>query len=649
MALPHSFADNVGVTPHDATTFPCSPEQAPVRAIEPRDFPLGGSWKPDGTCTFLVWAPQAKGVEVRVLGSAERTIEMQPLERGYFFAWADAIQPGTRYRYALKNEEGEKERPDPASRFQPEGIHGPSEIVDARFGWSDEGWRGIALDDYVIYELHIGTFTPEGTFDAAISRLQNLKELGIAAIEIMPVAQFPGARNWGYDGVYAFAVQDSYGGPTGFKRLVDACHAHGIAVLLDVVYNHFGPEGNYTADFGNYSTDSYKTPWGDGMNFDGPLSDEVRRYFTENALMWVGEYHIDGLRLDAIHAIVDTTAEPFLAQLTQAVHARAEQLQRQIHLIAESDRDNRRVLDSTTENGFGFDAVWNDDFHHSLHVMLTGEREGYFQDFCGGVQDLAQAWREGFVYTGQYSPYRKHHHGSPSRDIPGKRFIVFTQNHDQVGNRTVGERISHLVSFEKAKLAAGTVLLSPYVPMIFMGEEYMEDAPFQYFVSYADPALIQAVHEGRKSDFEKFEFGGDHPDPGSEEAFVLSKLNWEIRDQGCHAILFNLYRELLRLRREVAALAHLDKDAQEVVALPDQNALLVQRWHGESRVCVGLHFGDGETRIPAPLAARKWRKVIDSADARWGGPESAAEKLLEGGDRELRVGSWAFVLYVREE
>jgi maltooligosyltrehalose trehalohydrolase len=636
------------VTPHDATTFPCPAEQEPPRAIDSKDFPLGASWKPDGTCTFLVWAPRAKSAEVRILSPEERVIEMQPLEHGYFFAPADAVRLGTLYRYALKTDDGEKERPDPASRFQPKGVHGPSEVVDSRFDWSDDGWRGIALQHYVIYELHVGTFTPEGTFDAAISRLQDLKELGITAIEIMPVSQFPGARNWGYDGVYPFAVQDSYGGIAGFKRLIDACHAHGIAVVLDVVYNHFGPAGNYTADFGNYSTDCYKTPWGDGMNFDGALSDEVRRYFIENALMWVSEFHVDALRLDAIHAIVDTTAEPFLAKLTEAVHARADQLQRQIYLIAESDRDDRRILDSTTANGFGFDAVWNDDFHHPLHVMLTGEREAYFQDFCGGVDDLAQAWREGFVYTGQYSEYRKHHHGSPSRDLPGKRFIVFAQNHDQVGNRTAGERLTQLISFEKAKLAAGTILLSPYVPMIFMGEEYAEDAPFQYFVSYDDPALIQAVHEGRKNDFEKFKFAGEHQHPGSEKAFTCSKLNWEIRNQGCHGILLNLYRELLRLRREVPALEHLDKDAQEVLAIGDQNALLVERWHGESRVSMGFHYGDGETRIAAPLPPGRWRKAIDSAEACQGGPGSTAEDSLEGGDRELRVGSWAFVLYVRE-
>lgn len=648
MEQPHSFGENVRVTPHDATTFPCSPEQAPSCAIDPKDYPLGASWKADGTCTFLVWAPRAKGVEARILGPTERTIEMQALERGYFFASADAVRSGCLYRYYLKYEDDEKERPDPASRFQPKGVHGPSEIVDSRFDWSDESWRGIALQNYVVYELHIGTFTPEGTFDAAISRLQDLKELGITAIEIMPVAQFPGARNWGYDGVYPFAVQDSYGGPTGFKRLIDACHACGIAVVLDVVYNHFGPVGNYRSDFGNYSTDSYKTPWGDGMNFDGPLSDEVRRYFIENALMWVSEYHVDGLRLDAIHAIVDTTAEPFLARLTEAAHARADQLQRQIYLIAESDRDDRRILDSATENGFGFDAIWNEDFHHPLHVMLTGEREAYFQDFCGGVQDLAQAWREGFVYTGQYSPYRKHRHGSPSRDIPAKRFIVFTQNHDQVGNRTIGERLSQIVSFEKTKLAAGTVLLSPYVPMIFMGEEYAEDAPFQYFVSYDDPALIQAVHEGRKGDFEKFNFGGDHPDPGSEDSMNRSKLRWETRNQGDHAKSLELHRELFRLRREVPALAHLDKDSQEVVAFTAQNCLLVERWHEESRVCIGFHYGEGESRIAAPLPAGSWKKALNSADARWGGPGGAAEVLLEGGDRELRVGSWAFVLYLRE-
>jgi maltooligosyltrehalose trehalohydrolase len=642
------FAQNVRVTPRDTATAPCAPEQTRDQEINPSDYPLGASWTPDGSCTFLVWAPKAKGAEVRLLEPSERTIEMQPLAHGYFFASATDIEAGALYRYCLKSEEGEKERPDPASRFQPRGVHGPSQIVDEGFDWHDQQWRGVPLEHYVIYELHIGTFTAEGTFDAAIGRLSDLKELGVTAIEIMPVAQFPGGRNWGYDGVYPFAVQDSYGGPAGFKRLADACHAQGMAVVLDVVYNHFGPAGNYTADFGNYSIETYKTPWGDGMNFDGPLSDEVRRYFMENALMWVTDYHVDALRLDAIHAIVDTSAEPFLKQLAEAVHARADKLERRLYLIAENDRDDRRILASPQENGFGYDAVWNDDFHHSMHVMLTGEREAYFQDFCGGVENLAQAWREGFLYTGQYSEYRKHHHGSPSRDLPGKRFVVFTQNHDQVGNRTIGDRLTHIVSLEKAKLAAGTVLLSPYVPLLFMGEEYAEDAPFQYFVSYDDPALIQAVHEGRKSDFEKFKFEGEHPDPGSEDSLNRSKLHWDLRKEGKHALLLDLYRELLRVRREIPALAALDKDAQEVMALPERSSMLVERWHGESRVCMGFHYGGGESLIAASLPEGMWRKIIDSADARWGGAGGNAEDLLEGGERELRVAGWAFVLYQRE-
>lgn len=633
----------------EAGNISAQQERALAKGTAPSEYRLGATWSPDGTCTFLVWAPRASSVELCITQPKTFSRDMQALEHGYFFcALKGEVEPGARYRYRLNCDGTGRERPDPASRKQPEGVHGDSEVIDPRFEWTDAGWRGLPLEKYVIYELHVGTFTPEGTFDAAISRLADLRETGITAIEIMPVAQFPGARNWGYDGVYPFAAQNSYGGPVGLKRLVNACHAHRITVVLDVVYNHFGPVGNYTADFANYSTGSYKTPWGDGMNFDGPGSDEVRRFFSENALQWVDGFHIDALRLDAIHEMVDTSAEPFLKELAEVVHARGDKLQRLVYLFAENDRDDRRILAATNENGFGYDAVWDDDFHHAMHVMLTGETAAYFQDFRGGVEDLAKAWREGFVYTGQYSEYRKHHHGSPSTDIPGKRFIVFVQNHDQIGNRTVGDRLSHSISFEKVKLAAGTVLLSPFVPMIFMGEEYAEDAPFQYFVSHGDPELHLAIHEGRKNDFSKFNWAGEALNPGSEVAFESSKLNWDLRREGKHALLLDLYRELLRLRREIPALAHLDKHAQEVRAFRETESLLVERWHQGSRICAVFHFGEGAAKIREALPPGKWRRLVDSADQRWRGPGAIADELLQGGDSMISVGGWAFALYLRE-
>ena len=450
---------------------------------------LGAIYLGDGRCSFRVWAPRAQQVEVRIVAPGQRIIPLRRDERGYHEVVAESVDPGTRYFYRL---DGESERPDPASRFQPEGVHGPSQVVDSRFSWGDAGWFGLPLRDYIIYELHVGTFTGEGTFAAVVTHLEQLKELGITVLELMPVAQFPGSRNWGYDGTYPFAVQNSYGGPDGLKHLVSACHQRGLAVVLDVVYNHLGPEGNYLGDFAPYFTDRYRTPWGPAVNFDGAHSDEVRRFFIENALSWVTEFHVDGLRIDAVHAILDFSAKPFLQELAEAVHAQAERLNRRIYLIPESDLNDTRLIRAPEVGGFGLDAQWNDDFHHALHTLLTGERTGYYEDF-GEIRHLVKGFREGFVYSGEYSPYRRRRHGNSSRSLPAHRFVVFAQNHDQVGNRLRGDRLSHLVSLEALKLAAGVILLSPFIPLLFMGEEYGEIAPFEYFVSHSDPGLIEAV------------------------------------------------------------------------------------------------------------------------------------------------------------
>ena len=421
--------------------------------------PLGASWSSPSSCNFLVWAPNAKTVGLHILPPNESIVPMERLKRGYFLKSLENIAPGALYRYRLN---GTTERPDPSSRFQPQGVHGPSQVVDPRFDWIDQKWRGISLNKFVLYELHVGTFTPEGTFDAIIPRIHDLKELGITAIEIMPVAQFPGNRNWGYDGVYPFAVQDSYGGPSALKRLVNACHAESIAVALDVVYNHLGPEGNYLADFGPYFTDLYRTPWGEAINFEQAQSDEVRRYFIDNALQWLSDFHVDALRLDAIHAIVDPSARPFVQELADACHKRAKELNRKVHVIAESNRNDKRVVTGCEAGGWGLDAEWNDDFHHSLHAVLTDEHDGYYADFKG-IDDLARAFRDGFVYAGQYSKFRQKHNGNSSREVPCECFVVFSQNHDQVGNRKAGDRLGQTAGFEAAKLAAATVLLSPYV------------------------------------------------------------------------------------------------------------------------------------------------------------------------------------------
>ena len=606
-----------------------------------RDETLGGVLVGDNACSFLVWAPRARSVEVCIVEPRVRAVPMQGAGCGYFHAVVEGISAGALYRYRL---DGEKERPDPASRYQPRGVHGPSQIIDSSFKWNDSRWRGIPLEKYVFYELHVGTFTPEGTFDAIVPRLAALKDLGVTAIELMPVAQFPGERNWGYDGVYPYVVQASYGGPLGLKRLVDACHQHGMVVTLDVVYNHLGPEGNYLADFAPYFTDLYKTPWGQAINFDDAESDEVRRYFTDNALQWVTDYHVDALRLDAIHAIVDPSARTFLEELSSAVHAKAKELGRDVYLIPEDNRNDARVVKSPEVGGWGFDSVWNDDFHHSLHVLLTGERDAYYQDFSG-VADLAGAYREGFVYSGQYSKYRRKRYGISSKRIPAKRFVVFSQNHDQVGNRSVGDRPSQSLSFEQLKLAAGTVLLSPYIPLLFMGEEYAESAPFQYFVSHGDPALIEAVRTGRKNEFAEFGWAGDIPDPQSEATFLGCKLNWKLHAEGRHRVLWKFYQELLRLRRDVSPLTNLDKDAMEVTPFTDQKVLLVRRWDASGQVLIVHSFDRIRASVNLPVPAGKWHTVLDSNEERWQGDGGATNgKPQSHGEIQLDLTPWAFLV-----
>jgi maltooligosyltrehalose trehalohydrolase len=572
----------------------------------------------------------------------ERRVLMRSKPCGYFHAVVDAVSAEALYRYRLNHE---KVRPDPASRHQPQGVHGPSQVVTDQFEWGDSSWQGLPLEEYVLYELHAGTFTPEGTLDAIIPRIAMLKHLGITAIELMPVAQFPGNRNWGYDGVYPYAVQASYGGPIALKKLVNACHQLGIAVVLDVVYNHLGPEGNYLADFGPYFTDEYKTPWGQAINFDDAGSDEVRRYFLENALYWVIDFHVDALRLDAVHAMVDPSARTFLEELAATVHQAGERLGRNVYLIPESNRNDARIVRACGLGGSGCDAVWNDDFHHSLHALLTREQSGYYVDF-GGIEDLEVSYREGLLYSGQYSKYRQRRHGNSSKQVPAKRFVVYAQNHDQVGNRMLGDRLSTLVSFEQLKLAAGVVLLSPYIPLLFMGEEYGERAPFLYFVSHGNPELVEAVRRGRREEFVRFSWIGDIADPQSEDTFLRSKLNWELQSEGQHRILRLFYQGLLRLRREIGALARLDKDTMEVVAFRDQKVLFVNRWDASSRVFAAFHFSGESTELTVPIPLGRWHKQLDSADERWAGKGSQTPASLESPrEARLTLRPWSFLLF----
>jgi maltooligosyltrehalose trehalohydrolase len=562
---------------------------------------------------------------------------MQPGRNGYFETTL-AAEAGARYGYRV---DGGDDLPDPASRSQPHGVHGPSALVDpAAFAWSDSAFRARPLAELVIYELHVGAFTEAGTFDAAIERLDDLVSLGVTAVEIMPVGQFPGARNWGYDGVDLWAPQSTYGGPEGLRRLVDAAHARGLGVVLDVVYNHFGPEGNYLERFGPYLSELHHTPWGNGVNVDGPGNDDVRRFFIGNALHWLDEYHIDALRLDAIHGIVDTSAVPFLRELGLAVADLGERRRRTLTLIAESDLNDPRVVQPPVVGGLGLDSAWCDDLHHSVHAALTGEREGYYADF-GSLRDIAKALRQGWVYDGIESAYRGRRHGAPPSGLDGRHFVVFSQNHDQVGNRALGDRLTRIVDAERLKLAAGLVLLSPFVPLLFMGEEYGETAPFLYFTDHGDDDLNTAVREGRAREFRAFARAGTLIDPHDPEAFLRSRLDWAMREQGQHRQLLDLYRELLALRRDRAPLARLSLADSSVTASEDADAILLLRRAGDDEVLAAFHLGDGESP-PLPLPGAAWRQLLDSAETRFGGPGGSRAR----GD-ELVLAPCSFVLLER--
>ncbi|MGC1677998.1 MAG: malto-oligosyltrehalose trehalohydrolase [Candidatus Binataceae bacterium] len=491
-----------------------------------------------------LWAPFARKVELVAAGN---TLPLHQDERGWWSVEIEDSVADADYAFSI---DGHDPIPDPRSPFQPEGVTGFSHPVDhSVFRWSDRGWRAPPLGLAIIYECHVGTFTAEGTFDAAISRLEYLKELGISYLELMPVGEFPGDHGWGYDGVDLYAPHHAYGGPDAMKRLVDACHRVGLGVILDVVYNHFGPSGNFLPTLGPYLTDRYRTPWGNAVNFDDAGSVEVRRLVCDNALMWLRDYHVDGLRLDAVHAIFDASAVHVLEQLTTEVRVLEAQLGRQFLVIAESDLNQPRLVTSTEAGGYGLDAQWSDDFHHAIHACLTREHSGYYKDF-GSLANLAKALANPYVYDGIYSRYRKRVQGRPAESLPADRFIVCIQNHDQIGNRAAGERLGHLISADKLKIAAALLMASPFVPLIFQGEEWNASSPFQYFTAHTDPSLAQAVREGRRREFAQFIDGAaEVPDPQAPETFARSKLTWEERAHGEHAEVLAWYRKLIELRR----------------------------------------------------------------------------------------------------
>lgn len=576
---------------------------------------LPGASVHDGQVTFRVWAPRCERVDV-VIG--ERPIAMDRRHDGTFELPLRGVGPGTKYRYRLNERHY---RPDPASRWQPEGVHGPSAIADPkRFTWTDQGFRGHELADLVMYELHVGTFTRLGTFDGVIAQLNRLVDLGVTAVELMPIAEFPGSRNWGYDGVDLWAPQSTYGGPEGLRRLVDACHGRGLSVLLDVVYNHLGPEGNYLSDFGPYYTDRYKTPWGQAINFDGQGSAGVRSYFTENARMWIRDFHIDGLRLDAIHAIYDSSPVHVLTEIAEAVREEGRKLRRPGHVITESHDNDRAIVLPRDRGGFGLDAVWSDDFHHALHVRLTGEDKGYYEDFAQPGA-LGRAIAEGFAYQGESSSYFGRNRGTPSADVEGEHFVIFTQNHDQVGNRAKGDRLGALVPFEALKLAAGLMFSAPALPLLFMGEEYGETSPFQFFTSFLDPELVEAVRRGRAAEFSRFAWQGEIADPADPATFVRSRLNPTLASASRHAALLDYYRTWLALRRSHPALGALNKPLTRA-ALDDAGAVLtVTRATPQG---ARLQVVANLTAEPRPFTPPPPQRVLlDSADRRYAGPALA--------------------------
>lgn len=604
---------------------------------------IGAHYDEGGVCEFVVWAPEAKTVELELISPHKKSIALKKDELGYWSESVRDVKSGTLYFYNLDQE---KQRPDPASQAQPEGVHGPSQVIDHDFTWKDQSWQGIPLKNMIIYELHTGTFTPEGTFEAIISKLDYFLELGINAIEIMPVSQFPGSRNWGYDGVFPFAAQWSYGGVNGLKKLVDVCHAKGIAVILDVVYNHMGPEGNYLNDYGPYFTEKYSTPWGNALNFDDAYCDEVRNFFIQNALMWFSDFHIDALRLDAVHAIKDLGTKHFLQELSEDVKALGKEVNRELVLIAECDLNDPKFINPVEKNGFGLDGQWVDEFHHSLHSTITGETDGYYADF-GEFEHLRRAFTDTFVYSGQYSEHRKKHFGAYPKENPYAQFVVFAQNHDQVGNRMLGDRITHLVSYEALKLVAATYILSPYIPMLFMGEEFGEENPFMYFISHTDKALVEAVRKGRKKEFEYFKWEGEVPDPQSEETFNKCKLNWDFRKDHKKETLFNFYKKLIQIRKSSPGFKTDQRDSMKVNADESNGILTIERFchtsdHKDSSFFMILNFKD-DTFFDFPLNGA-WRRILDSSDKQWLGPGNDSLENLNLGEK-VPIRKHSLVIY----
>jgi maltooligosyltrehalose trehalohydrolase len=583
---------------------------------------IGVNFDESGKAYVLLWAPDAEQVRL-LIPDKEKSPSLDRKERGYWSSVTTDIQPGDLYYFEV---DGKKQLPDPASLSQPNDVHGASQALDiSSFRWNDNTWQHFPLKNYIIYELHIGTFTKEGTFAAAEKKLDYLVELGITAIEIMPVAQFPGGHNWGYDGVYPFCVQHSYGGAEALQSLVNACHRKGLAVILDVVYNHVGPEGNHLEEFGPYFTEKYNTPWGNALNFDDAWCDGVRRFFVENALMWFRDFHIDALRMDAVHAIKDLNPTHILQEIRQQVDELMKLTGRKYYLIVELDLNDTRFINPVSKAGYGMDAQWIDEFHHALRVTSGQEKTGYYSDF-EAIESLAKSYTDAYVYDGAFSEHRKKVFGMKTQNA-GEKFIVFSQNHDQVGNRMLGERTSELVSFEMQKVLAGAVLASPYLPMLFMGEEYGEKNPFQYFVSHTDPELADAVRKGRKREFEAFHMEGEAPDPVSEETFMASKLQWKSIDKEPHKTMLNYYKALIAIRKSQPPLFNLNRQEVSVEHNTETQVIVLRRQHKIQDIICLMNFSKQEQEVEVSLYASTWQKLLASSDIQWGGPQDMPSQV----------------------
>lgn len=572
---------------------------------------------------FRVFAYQKEKVSLLLqTKDGEKIIPMEQEEAHIYSTVVEGLGLDLLYKFRIENE---GDYPDPYSNYQPQGVHGFSQIIDhASYSWNDKEWKGIDLDKLIIYELHTGTFSPEGTFRGVVNKLDYLLELGINAIELMPVTQTPGRWNWGYDGANLFSVNKNYGTPDDLKYLVDTCHQKGIGVILDVVYNHLGPEGNYLPVYGPYFTEKHKTAWGAAVNYDDNFSEYTRAMALENIRFWLEEYHIDCLRLDAIHTIMDESSRHILQEMSSTAKEVSQKTGRKIFLIAETDENDVKVINPPEKGGYGIDAQWMDDFHHIIHSFLTGEKGGYYQDY-GRLEGLEKAFKN-YLYTGEFSQFWQKNRGTDASQNPGYQFVVSLQNHDQVGNRARGGRISALVDFHFLKAAAGLIFLSPYIPLLFMGEEYAEKNPFLFFTDYEDSELQSAVSEGRRKEFKDFNWD-EIPDPQNEQSFFNSKLtpreNWTKENQW----IFNFYRDLINLRKKHPALRHLEKENTEARVNSEQKIVEVKRWNNDKKLRALINMGEEEI----PLEVTSGRQIFNSEWKQYGGKiEGDSSTLYKG-------------------